>query len=94
MVEQPDVIAPFNSIDFVEPNKIYVGGSGNSIGSIEQSLPSYFLLAQFDEELNKNWEQRYGGDAFYRMVMLSATQDGGCLMVGFRRDFINTPDKT
>ncbi len=89
-----DFPALFNSIDFVTSDKIYVGGTSNRkvLPFMIIDEPSYFILSQFDELLNKNWERSYGGDAFYEMRSLHATQDGGCIMTGFRRDFINTPE--
>ncbi len=81
--------AYFQSIDYLEKDKIYCGGTSNvhSMPSVAGTIPSWFVLAQYDSTLNKNWEHYYGGDAYYSMYGLLATSDGGCLMYGFRHDY-------
>lgn len=85
----------FQSIDFKTKDKIYCGGTSNIqfIASPPYAtMPSWFILAQYDSLLNRNWEQYYGGDAYYNMFGLIATQDGGCLMYGRRHDYQNNPN--
>lgn len=38
------------------------------------------MLNNLDFNLNLKWQQFYGGDAFYHLRGLKATQHGGCLM--------------
>lgn len=78
-----------NNEDFV-----FVGGTANVEIGIPVSLQnnySSFLLAKFDSEINKQWVKHYGGDAYYFMTYVHATQDGGCLMIGSKHDFENNP---
>jgi hypothetical protein len=52
-------------------------------------------VLQTDSLLNLRWERFYGGDAYYVMSNLIATQDGGCLIGGWRFDYQNsTEDQT
>jgi len=84
----------FQSIDFKTKDKIYCGGTSNIqiIASPPYgTMPSWFVLAQYDSLLNRNWKQYYGGDAYYNMFGLIATQDDGCLMYGRRHDYQNNP---
>lgn len=90
-----DFPAFFKSIDFKDPQKIYCGGTSNII-PFEfpfQESNAWFVLAKFDGDLNRTWEKYYGGDANYVMMGLIATNDGGCLMYGFKHDFETTPGK-
>ncbi len=41
---------------------------------------SYIMLHSFDKNLNVYWQQLYGGDAYYRVYDLFATDDGGCII--------------
>ncbi len=83
-----DIPAPKNSISFIDSTHFYLGGTFNmQIAPFETvSDNSWFGLSKFDTELNKIWERSYGGDAFYIMYSLSATSDGGCIMVGLRQE--------
>lgn len=89
-----DFPAFLRSIDIVEDNKVYCGGTANYIPSppVLQHVPSWFVLSQFDENLSPLWEKYYGGDAYYVMYGLDATSDNGCLMYGFKHDYRNEPD--
>ncbi len=44
--------------------------------------PSWFALNKFDPDLNLIWQKFYGGDSFYRLQSITATEDGGCLLSG------------
>ena len=48
---------------------------------------SWFHLIKINPDLTPVWEYWYGGDAYYFMYSILATNDGGCLMVGNRYDF-------
>ncbi len=86
-----DYPAYYKSIDYVSKDKIYCGGTSYLQPPIFDTLPSAFVLVQYDSLLNKNWERYYGNDANYNMTGLFATQDGGCLMYGFRHDYNDNP---
>ncbi len=78
----------FHNIDFISGNSIYLGGTSNFI-PLEypwQISDSWIMLNNLDSNLNLNWQMFYGGDAFYHLRGLKATQDGGCLMYATRYD--------
>jgi len=77
-----------NNVDFVTKDNIYFGGTSNFIVNQWpwQTDNSWILLVNLDSNLNVNWLRFYGGDAFYHLWGLLATQDGGCLMYAVRYD--------
>ncbi len=88
-----DYPAYYKSIDYISKDKIYCGGTSFiQPPSSFDTIPTAFVLVQYDSLLNKNWERYYGNDAHYSMTGLLATEDGGCLMYGFRHDYENNPN--
>jgi len=71
-------------------NNIFIGGMKN----IEISNPfwstnkDWFCLSKFDKQMNPIWTKYYGGDAYYNLWTIKETQDGGCLMLGMRYDYL------
>jgi len=43
---------------------------------------SWMVLSKFGKNLNLIWEKYYGGDCFYKLISITATEDGGCLLAG------------
>jgi len=86
------VPALINSLDFKYNDKIYCGGwqlnppTSADYHPYFSEHPGWFILTQFDEDLTPNWTRFYGGDAYYSMTGILATNDGGCLMYGRRYD--------
>jgi hypothetical protein len=76
-----------SNLDFVTYDNIYFGGTANVVETyIYQPQDSWIILNNLDSNLNLNWQKFYGGDAFYYLWGLRATQDGGCLMMATRYD--------
>ena len=74
-------------LDFIDTNKIYVGGTHNFCHSSEFCpVHCWFSLNQMDTTLSVNWQYFYGGDANYTLYGIRATKDKGCLMFGSRYD--------
>ena len=71
-------------------NNIFIGGMKN----IEICNPfwstnkDWFCLSKFDKQMNPIWTKYYGGDAYYNLWTIKETQDGGCLMLGTRYDYL------
>ena len=89
--KEPDTInypGSGRNMDFIESNNIYYGGVANFIPEQYpwQVEPSWIMLNNLDSNLNINWQRFYGGDAFYYLWGLRATQDGGCIMLCTRYD--------
>jgi hypothetical protein len=76
-----DFPAANNGLDFKNKDSVFVGGTANFLGS-----NSYFFLTQFDSVLNLRWERFYGGDGYYQLEKIVATNDGGCIMAGTKID--------
>jgi hypothetical protein len=87
-----DFPAFWGGIDFKNKDSIFIGGTRNMWGSYYNRWPSWFIVLQTDSLLNIRWERFYGGDAYYMMGKLIATNDGGCLVAGTRYDYLNTTD--
>ena len=89
--KEPDTInypGSGRNMDFIESNNIYYGGVANFIPEHYpwQAEPSWIMINNLDSNLNINWQRFYGGDAFYYLWGLRATQDGGCIMLCTRYD--------
>ncbi len=84
-----DFPAVWNGIDFKNKDSIFIGGTKN----IDFYSPwygyqkSWFVVLQTDSLLNLRWERFYGGDAYYIMTKLIASNDGGCIIAGQRYDY-------
>ncbi|MFA5478262.1 MAG: T9SS type A sorting domain-containing protein [Bacteroidales bacterium] len=78
----------YSSLDFLDTNNIYFGGTNNfDIATLWSGAISWFVLNKLNSTLELQWQKFYGGDAYYNSWNLLATQDGGCLMAGTRYDY-------
>jgi hypothetical protein len=84
-----DYAGTVQSMDFLNPNKIFVGATSNiALGSGHYGQQnSWYALSNFDSALNLRWTKYYGGDAYYLLQSVVATQDGGAILVGTRYDY-------
>ncbi|MBE9485289.1 MAG: T9SS type A sorting domain-containing protein [Bacteroidetes bacterium] len=69
-------------------DNIYVGGTSNIdfANPYYSSLDSWYHLIKVNPDLTPIWEYWYGGDAYYHLYSIEATNDAGCIMVGTRYD--------
>jgi len=67
---------------------IYVGGNSNFdyANPFWSGNDSWYHLIKINPDITPIWEYWYGGDAYYFMYSILATNDGGCVMVGNRYD--------
>lgn len=81
-----------------DENTIYTGGIGYAPGgftSCNLTHPKVFILTNYDSLLNNRWTKFYGSDtACYYMMVLDATDDGGCIMAGTILSPISNPNQT
>jgi hypothetical protein len=83
-----DFAGTVQSLDFIDPDKIFVGGTSNfSLYGAFGQQNSWYVLSNFDSALNLRWTKYYGGDAYYQLQSVVATQDGGAILVGTRYDY-------
>jgi hypothetical protein len=89
-----DYPAFWGALDYKNKDSIFIGGTKNiNIHNLNFSpSPSWYVLLQTDSMLNIRWERFYGGDAYYNMTKLIATNDGGCIMAGTRFDYLEHPN--
>lgn len=85
-------LPPSTNLDSKYKDKIFVAGiininiSNNSVTPCENS---WIVINQLDSTLNLNWQRFIGGDNFYMLWDLIATDDGGCLLAGSKYDLQN-----
>ncbi len=83
----------YQPLDFVHKNAIYLGSTarGGLSNLYYGHYQNYFVLAKLDSLRARAgvtlWQKKYGGDAFYFMVKVLATRDGGAVMIGSRYDY-------
>ena len=82
-----DYPAQGRSIDFVDPNNIFVASKNNHFSSDPIDLKVSISL--LDSSLNlKGWKW-FGGDMNYYISNITVTQDGGCVIAGTVCDWQN-----
>ncbi|NPD47885.1 T9SS type A sorting domain-containing protein [Lentimicrobium sp. S6] len=74
----------YNSIAFGENETMFIGSTYNLGVDAYPNRESYFRLDNLDYELNLNWQRYFGGDAYYNLIDINETPDGGCILVGTR----------
>lgn len=84
-----DYAGTVQSMDFLDQDKIFVGATSNIdlLGGHYGQQNSWYALNNFDSALNLRWTKYYGGDAYYLLQSVVATQDGGAILVGTRYDY-------
>jgi len=70
-------------------DNIYIGGTSNLeyANPFWSTFDSWFHLIKINPDISPIWEYWYGGDAYYFLYSILATNDGGCIMVGNRYDY-------
>lgn len=89
-----DFPAAWGALDYKNKDSIFIGSTKAASWVNPEFGPnsSWYRLIQTDSMLNIRWEHFYGGDAYYFMKKVVATQDGGCIMAGTRFDYIAHPN--
>lgn len=88
-----DFPALWGALDFNNKDSVFIGGTTNMWGTYYGTWPSWYFVIQTDSMLNIRWERFYGGDAYYLMQKIIATNDGGCLIAGTRFDYQNANEE-
>jgi hypothetical protein len=74
------------NFDYLDIDNIFFTWTKN-YASTFQAMPSWIMFSKFDSTLNIMHERQYGGDAMYTAWLINATEDGGCIISGIRRDY-------
>jgi hypothetical protein len=90
-----DFPAAINGIDFKYKDTIFICGTRNLdfYNPYFGRQPSWFIILQTDSMLNIRWERFYGGDAYYVLGKIIASNDGGCIIGGTRYDYLNVSEE-
>ena len=80
--------AMYNGVSKNE-NNIFIGGTSNLdfYNPFWSTNDSWYHLVKINPDITPIWEYWYGGDAYYFLYSILATNDGGCIMVGNRYDY-------
>lgn len=84
-ITPPDTInrAGYNSLDFYDPNCIYLGGEHNAQMYTWSTQPCWYVVARLDSNLNLIYEKYIGdGETNYMFPSVTASNDGGVLITG------------
>lgn len=80
-------------LDQFDENNIYFGSIKKSYGPTQPTTsPNWIRLVKFDAELNIIWERFYGGDRANYIYGVTATPDGGCIILCDYYDYELYPD--
>jgi hypothetical protein len=77
----------FVSMDFYDPNSVYVAGTFDEDIGVWIEHPSWIIIGKVDSSMNLVTEKYIGGDAYYRFNTITATNDGGVLIGATRYDY-------
>jgi len=88
---KPDTVdwsGNYKSHDFISKDNIYLAGSSNTYAYPYQQEYSWIMLNVLDSNLGLKHQHFYGGDAFYLVNTILATQDSGCVLSCSRYDYL------
>ena len=83
----------YKNLDFISTDNIFFAGTKNSWFFPFQQEPSWIMLNILDSDLNLKHQQFYGGDAYYLVNAILATQDSGCVMACSRYDYLTQDEE-
>ncbi len=82
--------AALRSFDTTNMGEIYFSGTANVDPRTYpwQQDPSWIFLSKLDNNMGHLWTKFYGGDMFYHIYTVKATQDGGAIMACRTYDYL------
>ncbi len=80
--------AYFGTFDFNMPDSIFVTGTKRTGTGFFPRNPSWIHLEMVNNDLQSCFQRYYGGDAYYWVHKIIATNDGGALVAGNRYDYL------
>ena len=80
--------ADYQSVDYYYNGCYFVGGTINLEGTYN---PSWFYITMLNDTLGIEYEKYIGGDKHYRLSSVTASQDGGVLLVGTKQELGMNP---
>lgn len=87
-----DFPATDNCLDFIDPNRLFVGQiSPIGLDTYYSDHYNHFYITLFDSTLQQTWNRGFGGDKYYCLKNVYATEDGGVILTATVYDYMN-PD--
>lgn len=86
--DKPTYTAWTDIVDYHYENRIYVGGNFNIHSLPFSQIPSWIYIGCLDSNLNIHHEHYFGGDAFYSIFSVAASDDGGVWVTGDKYDHL------
>lgn len=83
-VDTVDYPADALGLDFINNDSIFYAGTHNIIPFYYSSGESWIMTGMLDRNLQPRYERYYGGDAYYRTSLITATMDGGSLISAYK----------
>ncbi len=88
----PDTVSragEINGIDFYYPDCIYLAGT-HYLQYLPGNHPNWVYIARLNDTLGIEYEKYLGGDHYYWHSTVTASEDGGVLLTGFRHEIDQT----
>jgi hypothetical protein len=80
--------AYFHPLDYIDPNKIFVGVLHDVYLGFNPTEPSWIMLYRLNADLEVEMCRYFGGDEFYyKIFSVNATTDGGVLLLCTKYDY-------
>ncbi|MFA6951267.1 MAG: hypothetical protein WCQ70_11345, partial [Lentimicrobiaceae bacterium] len=74
--------------DFITTDEIFFCGNKNVIAMFYPPFPSWIIAGKLNNQLESEYVNYFGGDAYYRTHSIKATSDGGSIIIGKRYDHL------
>jgi len=84
--EENDFPAAWDNLSFTNKNNIYLVGTNNTSFNPYETKPSFIFVNNLNDTIGLNWQKLIGGDAYYSVMNVIATEDGGCFIASTRSD--------
>jgi len=76
------------TFDFKNSDSIFFTGFKNQISDFWPMQPSWIYFGLLNSNLEPQYTNFYGGDAYYRADCMKCTSDGGCIIATQRYDYL------
>lgn len=82
--------APFlhGTFDFRSTDSIVFAGTKRQISDFWPHKPSWIKAGMFDKNMQPIYDAYYGGDAYYKALIIKCTSDGGSIIAANRYDYL------
>jgi len=78
-------VASRKSVDYYYPGCYFIGGTINRQG-MPGFYPNWYYVAMLNDTMGVEYEKYIGGDEYYWLISVTATTDGGVMLVGMNHE--------